>query len=196
MREARLARIVEAGALVFAERGWYGTTMRDVARASGTSLANVYHYVGGKDDLVYQVELRILEAAVASAQAAGAAPNAQARLKALLTDHVRRVLARPIEAEVLRGAATSLRGERARRIEELRQRYLGLVRLTVEGALRRKGARERDADTRAALLLGMADRLALEGAGRKRPPRPDRIAAQVLQVFLHGARTTRTPERR
>jgi len=183
-----MARILEAGGRLFAERGWYGTTMRDVARASGTSLANLYHYVGGKDDLVYQVQLRILEAAVASAQASGAARNAQLRLRALLTDHIRRVLARPIEAEVLSGAATPLKGERLRRVEELRTRYHHLVRLTAEGVIRRKGTRARGADTQAVLLLGMADRIAREAARARRTPRPETLARQVLQIFLHGAR--------
>jgi AcrR family transcriptional regulator len=189
-RERRLGDILEAGAAVLAERGPYGCTMRAVARSARTSLANLYRYVAGREDLLYRVQQRILEAAVASAQAAMAVTGARDRLRAVLTDHVRRILARPVEAEVLKGAPTPLRGERARRLEELRRRYLALVRAAAEAAVAGgrppATARGKEADARTHLLLGMADRVAWEGARRRPTPAPDRLAAPVLGVFLAG----------
>jgi AcrR family transcriptional regulator len=187
-RADRLDRILDAGARVLAERGWHGTTMRDVARAAGTSVGILYHYLDGREDLLYRVALRALEAAVASAQAAQAVRGAQARLRALVTDHVRRVLARPAEAQVLRGGAGALGRERARRVEELRGRYVDLVRHVSEAALRRGAGAGAEAEARTRMLLAMAECLALEGARRRPPPPPGRIASRVLQVFLHGAR--------
>ena len=37
--------------------------VRDVAAASGLGVATVYHYLGGKEDLLYHVQRRVLEAA-------------------------------------------------------------------------------------------------------------------------------------
>jgi AcrR family transcriptional regulator len=182
-RARRLDRILEAGAALLHERGFHGLTMRLCARAAGTSLANLYHYVGGREDLVYQVERRILEAAVASAQAVLAVPGARDRLRALLADHLRRVLARPYEAAVLTGRPGPLRGDRARRIDESRKRYLGLVRAVTDAAVRRSPV-GRDADLLATALLGAADRIALDAVRRRATPPPDRTASRILALFL------------
>lgn len=187
-RAERLDRILEGGARVLGERGYHGTTMRDVAKAAGVSFGTLYHYLAGKDDLLYQVQRRILDAAVASARATLAARGAGNRLRALVTDHIRRVLARPAEAAVLSSAFGSSRGDRNRRIQELRNEYLTLVSATVEGAIRRGRGRGREAEAQALMLLGMADRLALDAAGHPSVPRPDRLAARVLHLFLDGAR--------
>lgn len=183
-RDRRLGEILEAGARVLAERGVHGATMRRVAREARTSLANLYHYVGGREDLVYRVHLSVLETAVASAQAALGARGARERLRALVTDHVRRVLARPAEAEVLRGHGGLLRGERSRRLDELRRRYVALVRLAADAARRAPSARARESEVRAQLLLGMADRVALDAAQTRPQASPERLAGPILRLFL------------
>lgn len=185
----RLDRILDAGARVLGERGYHGAAMRDVARAAGISLGTLYHYLAGKEDLLYQVERRILEAAVASARASLAARGARERLRALLTDHVRRVLTRPVEADVLAGSLAPPRGERGRRIAGLRAEYLELVHVTADGVFRGVRSRAgRAASARVRMLLGMADRLALDALRAGEGPRPGALAGRVLQVYLHGAR--------
>jgi AcrR family transcriptional regulator len=184
-RERRLDRILDAGATLLHERGFHGCTMRHLARGSGTSLANLYHYVGGKEDLLYQVERRILEAAVASVQAV-LAVGGKDRLKALVADHIRRVRARPLEARALDGGPTPLRGDKARRVEELRRRYHVAVKAAVEAAVRRR-AGARDGELLASLLLGMANRAATDGGRARASASADRLASRVVGVFLGGA---------
>jgi AcrR family transcriptional regulator len=48
---ATRARILEQAARLFAERGRGETSVRDIAGASGVSLATVHHYFGSKDEL-------------------------------------------------------------------------------------------------------------------------------------------------
>jgi AcrR family transcriptional regulator len=182
-----MAEILEAAARVLAERGAHGTTMRHVAREARTSLANLYTYVAGREDLLYRVHLRVLEVAVASAQAALGARGPRDRLKALVTDHVRRVAGRTAEADILRGAPAPLRGDRARRVEDQRRRYKALVRAAADAALGGPKSGRRG-EERVALLLGMADRVALDAAGSRAAARPDRLAAPILRLFLAGAR--------
>lgn len=177
--------------------------MRDVAKASGISLGTLYHYLAGKEDLLYRCQRRVLEAAVTSAEAALAGPGARDRLRALLTDHVRRVLAQPAEAAIVQGRLGVLRGDRGRRVEELRRTYLELVRATTETALRRHASRAgREARERTTMLLGMVDALALEAHADTRPASPTRLARRALAIFLSGAlgtpKSTRSakPERR
>lgn len=185
-RDRRLAEILEAGAQVLATRGVYGTTMRAVAQAADTSLANLYTYVGGREELIYKVHQRVLDVAVASAQATLGARGARERLRALLTDHIRRVAQRPAEAEILRGGPGPLKGERARRVDDLRRRYLTLVRAAGDGVL--GPVTDAESEVRAQLLLGMADRVALDASVARATARPQRLALPVLRLFLAGAR--------
>ena len=188
-RQERLDGILEAGARVLGERGYHGASMRHVAEASGASLGTLYHYLAGKEDLLYQVQRRILEAAVASAQASLAARGARDRLRGLLTDHVRRALALPVEPAVLAGSLGRLRGERERRLQALRAEYHRVVQATVEGVLKGAGGRSgREAESRVHLLLGMADRLASEAVRAGTRPRPASLAGRALRVFLEGVR--------
>lgn len=188
-RTERLDRILEAGARVLGERGYHGASMRYLAEAAGVSLGTLYHYLAGKEDLLYQVQHRLLEVAVASARASLAARGARERLRALLTDHVRRILAHPVEAAVLTGSLGRLRGDKARRVETLRTEYLEVVQATADGVLRTgRGRSGRAVASRVPMLLGMADRLALDAVRDGEHPRPGLLAGRVLQVFLQGAR--------
>ena len=190
-RDRRLKEILDAAARVLAERGAHGATMRRVAKEARTSVANLYTYVGGREELLYRVHLRVLDVAVASAQAALGARGARERLRALLTDHVRRIVEQPAEAEILRGGPAPLRGDRARRIEEQRRRYHALVKAAADAAL--GGAQPgRRGDQRVALLLGMADRMALDAVRAKSAARPDRLVAPVLRVFRSGGTRRRS----
>lgn len=50
-REAAIEAILESAATVFAERGYAGASMEDVARASGCAAATLYGYFRGKQAL-------------------------------------------------------------------------------------------------------------------------------------------------
>lgn len=56
----RLDDVVQAGAEVFARRGYRRTQMADVAAAMGVSPGNLYNYVDSKDALFYLVLRRML----------------------------------------------------------------------------------------------------------------------------------------
>jgi len=185
-RDRRLEQILRAGAEVLAERGFFGCTMRNVAARAGVSPANLYHYVGGKEELLYMVEQRVLDRAIASAEAAGAVRGAKEQLKSLVTDHIRRVLAFPAEAALLQGASAPMPDHLRRRLEEQRRHYLDLVRAMVDGLVRTKGTRRPTSERRALMLLGMADRVAIDGARQSPPPRPDVLSRAVLTLLYEG----------
>jgi len=65
--DERLDHLLAQAARVFAERGYHSTTMRDLAAASGMSLAGMYYYTRGKEELLYLIQercfTRVLEGA-------------------------------------------------------------------------------------------------------------------------------------
>jgi AcrR family transcriptional regulator len=187
-RERRMERILDAGAHLLAERGIHGCTMRDVAERAGSSPASLYRYVQGKEELLYLVVERVLERAIRSAEAALAVRGAREQLKSYVTDHIRRVLAFPAEVRLLQESPDVLPDHLRRRIEKRRRTYLDMAADIVGGVLRGEGTRRATSMRYAQLLLGMADRVALDGAWQDPKPRPDRLARPVLDVFLRGVR--------
>ena len=51
----RYEAILSAGREVIARRGYHPASIREIARAADLSLAGLYHYVGGKDELLFLV---------------------------------------------------------------------------------------------------------------------------------------------
>jgi len=49
------AHIAEAAAPLLVKNGFHSTSMRQIAKAAGMSLGNLYHYIKTKDDVLYLV---------------------------------------------------------------------------------------------------------------------------------------------
>jgi len=58
-RAARQEEILDAARRVFAERGFKGTTIADVAEAAGIALGTIYLYFKSKDDLLAALSQRL-----------------------------------------------------------------------------------------------------------------------------------------
>src|ERR1700751_1647786 len=54
--DRQLARVLEHSAQIFCAKGFEGASMRDLSRASGMSLAGLYHYFESKDELLYLIQ--------------------------------------------------------------------------------------------------------------------------------------------
>jgi TetR/AcrR family transcriptional regulator len=52
--------VLDAAEELFAERGFAGTSMRDLARASGVSQALIHHHFGSKEELYQSVKRRVV----------------------------------------------------------------------------------------------------------------------------------------
>lgn len=61
-KEKAKRRIIEAGARVFTERGYYGTSMENVAEVLGVSKGAIYQYFKSKQQLFFEVIELILQA--------------------------------------------------------------------------------------------------------------------------------------
>src|SRR3954465_9643444 len=54
--DRRLSQILAHATDVFYERGYEGASMRDLSRATGMSLAGLYHYCESKEKLLYLIQ--------------------------------------------------------------------------------------------------------------------------------------------
>ena len=53
--EKRHQQIVEGACKVFFKKGFHPTTTREIAKACGMSIGQLYHYISSKDDVLYLV---------------------------------------------------------------------------------------------------------------------------------------------
>src|SRR6266853_1679122 len=56
--DERLDHFLSRAAKVFADQGYHSTTMRDLAAATDMSLAGMYYYVRGKEELLFRIQER------------------------------------------------------------------------------------------------------------------------------------------
>jgi AcrR family transcriptional regulator len=87
--EARRDEILDAAALLFAERGYHGVTIDDIGAAVGMTGPGIYRHFAGKEDVLAQMLLRIsVRLRDEGARRVEAAPDAASALEALLRWHV------------------------------------------------------------------------------------------------------------
>src|SRR5438093_387966 len=126
--DERLEHLLARAAKVFAEKGYHSTTMRDLAAASGMSLAGMYYYVRGKAELLALVQERCFTRVLAGAeQAVAGATEPVERLQLFIRHHVTFFAANLAEMKVLSHEASSLTGERQRKVNVIKRRYVDLL---------------------------------------------------------------------
>ena len=88
-RDRQRDAILRAAAQLFRQRGFADTGMRDIAEAADLSAANLYHYFGGKNELLYYCQDRALDRMLDAVTAARRLPaSAAERLQRVFTAHV------------------------------------------------------------------------------------------------------------
>jgi AcrR family transcriptional regulator len=87
-RPAAVARLLDAAAEAFADKGFHATTTRDIAARAGMSPAAVYVHFAAKEELLYELSLVGHRAALAIVTGAeGRAPgDPAAALQAVVSD--------------------------------------------------------------------------------------------------------------
>ena len=127
--DRRRENLLAVAARVFAARGYDRTTMRDLSRASQMSLAGMYYYVKGKEDLLFEIQRACFErvrqgAEVALAEAAEGGP--EERLQAFIRHHVQFFATHMDEMKVLSHEAESLTGAPLEEVRRLKRAYVDL----------------------------------------------------------------------
>lgn len=181
--DERLDQLLTTAASVFAEKGFHPTTMRDLARATGMSLAGMYHYVPSKEDLLYLIQRGCFEQVAAGArEAIHGVPEPTERLRHFIRHHVTFFAGHMAEMKVLSHEADSLTGEKLQTIQDLKRRYVELLTGIISATAGWSGP---DPKIAALSLFGMMNWIYTwyHPGGRLSA---DELAEQITMVFLHG----------
>jgi AcrR family transcriptional regulator len=183
--ETRYQEIVRAAGDVIARRGFHQASTREIARAARLSLAGLYHYVGGKDELLFLVLDRALDALIGTLdRAVAAAATPEARLRALIRTHLDFGFHHAPALKVINRDVDALREPRRSEIAAKRQAYVHRA-LAVLRDLDPHGRSGDELLSAANLLLGM-----LNGIARRPFLRSSEdaraLAGAVGTLFLYG----------
>ena len=188
--DQRFDALLAHAARVFADRGYDRTTMRDLAAASGMSLAGMYYYVRGKEELLYHVQERCFTRVLEESETAlAAARDPHERLAAFIRHHVAFFAAHMPEMKVLSHEAAALSGERLKQITGIKRRYVDRLEGLLKDVASDWPAAERSAATYA--LFGMMNWIYnwYDPAG---PLDAERLAELLTRIFLGGVAEARS----
>ncbi|HEX6048734.1 MAG TPA: TetR/AcrR family transcriptional regulator [Gemmatimonadaceae bacterium] len=150
----KLDALLAGAAALIAEKGFEATSMRDLSRAMGVSLAGLYHYAESKEELLYKIQHRTFASLLAAQEEAAAQPGTpEERMRRLVVGHLAFFTSHPSELKVCTYELESLRGRRYRVTEELRRRYYHIMARVIAELRGEDPDRESRASRHAALFI-------------------------------------------
>ena len=188
---ARREELTRIAARLFAERGYQGTSLADLAGELGVRKPSLYHHIDSKEDLLWAVAWGGAEAFHAALDAVPDDVPVPGKIRLALRAHLRVVGEQLDAATVFTREWRALDGERRERFVAERRRYEERVReLFREGVERGDLRTDLDVATAALLFLSAANwayTWLRPGADT------DTIADRFFAVLLDGMRGYATP---
>ncbi|MFC6343862.1 TetR/AcrR family transcriptional regulator [Nocardioides hankookensis] len=153
-------RVQAAALALFAERGYHGTGIRQLAEAAGLSSASLYHYMGTKEELLVAIMRASLTELLDAAEATADLDDPQDRLVALVDLHVRTHASAPERTLVVDDEVNTLSAPARAEVVTLRDRYEALWQAALDDGVARGGFQVRSASVVRRALLEMCSGVA------------------------------------
>jgi AcrR family transcriptional regulator len=186
MAADRKAEIRNKAAEVFAEKGFHRASIRDVAKASNMSLAGLYYYYRGKDEILFDIQHEAFGHLLEShAEALAGVKDPEEKLQRVIEAHLEFFASNIPQMKVISHESEALEDKFGEMVGEQRRRYVRLVR----GILDEIGAQHplRDVPTSVAVffLFGMMNWV-YTWYDEKRDGTAADLARAVRTIFLRG----------
>lgn len=124
-------RLLQSAASLFRTRGYAGATTRELASSLGMQSASLYHHMGKKEDLLFELSVSALETITTRVSAAVLAAEPADRLRELIRAHLNAALAHQDAHAVMLMELRALSSERRAEVLGLRRAYQALVERTL-----------------------------------------------------------------
>jgi AcrR family transcriptional regulator len=127
--DQKLEHILRTAARIFAEKSYHSTSMRDISRATGVSLAGLYHYCRSKEELLFLIQDhcfgRVLERFEERIKSIN---DPFEKLRIFIDNHLSFFAANMAEMKVLSHEAESLAGDLHKHVSTKKEKYARLAR--------------------------------------------------------------------
>ena len=183
--DQRLAEILKHATEVFYEKGYEGASMRDLSRATGTSLAGLYYYFESKERLLYLIQKHTFKTIVERLkERLQNSSDPEQRIRIFILNHLEYFLDNREAMKVLSHEDDALKNGFGQEIAAIKREY---YRICVELLERFKEAKRLEFKSRIAVLslFGM-----MNWIYTWHNPRVDadaqELARQMGDIFLQG----------
>lgn len=183
--------ILERAAALFAQRGFANTSLQDVAQALDISRTALYHYIGGKDELLETLVRGLTLETEQSLRAivADEELDPKAKLAAAIRSMATRIANNPARFRLLLVSEGNLPERLAAEHEQSRRRVLRHLRAIVHDGIEAGQFRAVDERVAAFGLLGMCNWVAWwYQAERESAPTADEVADQLAAAGVASLR--------
>jgi AcrR family transcriptional regulator len=184
-----LDEILENSCRLMAKQGFHGTSMRDLAHATGRSLSGLYHYFRSKEDLLFIINFygfATLNDTWKRASEGLKDPNE--RLYAFIYFHTSYYVEHMDEMRIMTWGTHALNLEKAKLIQKLKDRYTHAVKEVVSDAYQAafgEEIEEKRLDRETYILFGMMNWIFSWYSTRKHGNTADLIG-DIYRTFTLG----------
>jgi AcrR family transcriptional regulator len=185
-RPGRRDQVVEAAVMLFSRKGYHGTTVRDIAIASGMLSGSLYAHVTSKEDLLYEIVSTAAQQFLAAlAPIVAGEGSATMKLRAAMVAHVNVVAGSQMGATVFLHEWKALSEPRLSEISAQRQAYESLLGEIIRQGMASGEFRVLDEKFARLLVLSAVNWL-YEWYNRDGPLGPDAVADKYADLLLQG----------
>jgi TetR/AcrR family transcriptional regulator, cholesterol catabolism regulator len=183
--QSTLQRVIEVAIELFSSRGFHATSVAELGERAGLAPGALYHHIGSKEELLWQIlRAYTLEALAGAQRIADGAGDPVEKLRTLITFHVQTIAAHRREVLIQMRDADALTGQRAVDLQALRRQVQDCWEQVLDQGWR--AGRIRTADRVVAnAVLGMVNMVATW----YRPDRgdtPQSVADLICGTVLDG----------
>lgn len=185
------AQIIEAGEKLFAKKGFYPTTMEEVARAAGLAKGTIYLHFDDKRDLFFSIiekKLDILLEKIEKEMRKHEFPSQ--RIKLAIGIHLRFLEENRDFFKIMQALPESLKQEMERRLKgrviEKQSRYVEILDQLIRKGIRNQEIKPLDSRKLAVILVGMMHSLTIYWISHKEKGSLSQDDSLVWQVFWEG----------
>jgi len=151
----RLGEVLDHATEVFCEKGYEGASMRDLSRASGMSLAGLYHYFGSKERLLYLIQKHTFTTILEKLKTRLDESNEpEQRIRIFILNHLEYFLVNQQGMKVLSHEDEALKNGLGSEIAAIKREYYRIC-LGLMDDLKRERGLDFDARTAVMSLFGM-----------------------------------------
>jgi AcrR family transcriptional regulator len=190
--KGKLREICRIAARVFYEKGYDGASMQDIAKAVGLTKAGLYHHVGSKDRLLYEIMnygMDILDEMVL--QKVKDIQDPREKLRQTIIGHIDLIVrARDQEITVILHENRSLKGALRKKINARKRDYIHYLEGLIAQVQERSGGTPALSPVLAAFaLLGMVNWL-YQWYRPEGPTKQDELTQAYVDFFFRGLLST------
>jgi TetR/AcrR family transcriptional regulator, cholesterol catabolism regulator len=186
--DRRLADLLGHASRIFCEKGYEGASMRDLSRATGMSLAGLYHYFESKEELLYLIQKHTFRTIIESLRSRlESSSDPEERIRIFIHNHLEYFLANKEAMKVLTHEDETLKNGRGTEIAAIKREYYRICLDLLEDLRRAKGL-EFSGRMAVLSLFGMINWIYTWHNPRVDAD-ADSLAREMGDIFLYGVTT-------